>query len=328
MELLKKYDFNSSNQFEELQIKKWKERYVDYRIKWEKASNMEIVTDFPLYIMLEQTFKCNLRCPSCIQGYQDYAKNYNVDVNVMSIELYKKILQEAKENSLASISMHLNDEPLLVSDIIKRVELAKEAGIMDIIMTTNGVLLDKTKIDSLIKAGLTHLLFSIDAIDEEIYNKVRPGGDFKKVIKNMKYAYLSRDKMFPIIRASFVTSFLNEHQIDKVIEFFKDKVDYVDIQTFGAYAGLNNDLKPSNSQYNIDNKISCNMPFTRIAIRANGDVLPCCSFYGYDIVVGNIYKNSIKEIWNSKLMNKLREDFKHKIYKVGRCKECMENLAI
>ena len=327
-ELLEKTEFSPTNEFKKIQIEKFGTRYIKYREDWEKALRLELETDFPLYIMLEQTYKCNLRCPSCIQGYTTIKKNYDMNVNVMPMELYERIIREAKENKLASISMHLNDEPLLVSNIEERIKLAKDADIMDIIMTTNGVLLDEYKIDKILEAGITHILFSLDACDEETYNKVRPGGDFKKVIYNINYINSKRNRLFPLIRASFVKSKLNEHQIDAFKEFFKDKVDYIDIQTFSSYSGLNDELKPKNASYNIHNILTCNMPFVRIAIRANGDVLPCCSFYGYDIVVGNVYRNSIKEIWNGELMNTLRNDFRNKIYRFGRCKECMRNVSL
>lgn len=278
--------------------------------------------------MLEQTYKCNLRCPSCIQGYQDIAKEYNTNTSVMSMELYTKIIEEAKDNNLASLSMHVNDEPLLVKNIEDRIRLASEANIMDIIMTTNGVLLNKKKAHKIIEAGVTHLLFSLDSADKETYDKVRPGGDFETVVKNIEYTNSLRNNMFPILRASFVKSSLNEHQVDYFQEYFHNKVDYVDIQTFGAYKNLNNNLKPTDSKYNEGNILSCSMPYTRLIIRANGDVLPCCSFYGYDLVVGNVHKNSIKEIWNNKIMKKLRKDFKNRDYSIGKCAECMKNLAL
>ena len=44
-------------------------------------------------------------------------------------------------------------------------------------------------------------------------------------------------------------------------------------------------------------------------IKSDGSVIPA---HGrcYNITLGNLYENSIKEIWNSKTLNKLRLDLK------------------
>ena len=52
----------------------------------------------------------------------------------------------------------------------------------------------------------------------------------------------------------------------------------------------------------------CYLPYQRMFLRNNGDVLPCYSVYGCEIPVGNIYENSIYEIWNSNKMKQLRQE--------------------
>ena len=50
---------------------------------------------------------------------------------------------------------------------------------------------------------------------------------------------------------------------------------------------------------------ACYSPFVSVDIVANGDVAPCHIFY--DLVMGNLHKQSIKEIWNGKRYIKFRE---------------------
>ena len=53
-----------------------------------------------------------------------------------------------------------------------------------------------------------------------------------------------------------------------------------------------------------DKYFICNSPFVSLDIIANGDVAPCHIFY--DLVMGNLYKQSIHEIWNGKKYVKFR----------------------
>jgi len=53
---------------------------------------------------------------------------------------------------------------------------------------------------------------------------------------------------------------------------------------------------------------ACYSPFVSADIVANGDVAPCHIFY--DLVMGNLNENSIKEIWNGKQYMKFREIIK------------------
>lgn len=49
----------------------------------------------------------------------------------------------------------------------------------------------------------------------------------------------------------------------------------------------------------------CNFPFVGLDIMASGDVAPCHTFY--DLILGNVYEESILDIWYGDKFNKLRQ---------------------
>ena len=73
------------------------DRYLEYREKYKKAANFEFQPEMPLYVMLEQTFKCNLSCPSCVHGY-DSLKKQNDTKNVMSFPAFCSVVDQLKNN--------------------------------------------------------------------------------------------------------------------------------------------------------------------------------------------------------------------------------------
>ena len=306
--------------------KKFGQRYIDYRKQYLNLFKKEYELDFPLYIMLEQTYQCNLRCPSCIHGYLKDKNKFNVnkEVSVMTMQLYKKIIDEAAEYKCPSLAMMGYDEPLLVKNLPERINYAREKGFMDIIMTTNGNLFDENKIKQIVDAGITRILFSVDAATSETYKITRPGkGSFTNVIRNMRLLKEYKEKnnlVIPYTRASMVVTKNNENEYVKFREKFIDLVDGIEFQTFSTYYNKNTNIIPTNAEKIVD--FSCSEPWARTIIRQNGDVLPCCTFYGYELPMGSIKKETIYNIYNSKEFKKIKQEVKSKEYSKLPCIEC------
>jgi len=53
----------------------------------------------------------------------------------------------------------------------------------------------------------------------------------------------------------------------------------------------------------------CRTPFEYVSIHWDGDVVPCCKCFGKQHVFGNLYDQTMEEIWNSKK----RADFLHQL---------------
>ena len=51
----------------------------------------------------------------------------------------------------------------------------------------------------------------------------------------------------------------------------------------------------------------CQDAFRNVMVKSNGDVIPAIGKC-YNVVAGNIYQNSLKEIWNSKTLSQFRSD--------------------
>ena len=70
----------------------------------------------------------------------------------------------------------------------------------------------------------------------------------------------------------------------------------------------------------------CYEPYQRLFIRQDGKVHPCCSFFGGENTVGDIYKNSIQEIWDSLRIKNFRNSVK-KDYKFFICNKCKKSMC-
>jgi len=326
----KKFDDPSDYIYEiykSISEKKAKE-FAQYRQNWKNSQEFTQKFDFPLYILTELTFSCNYRCPQCVLGDKEETAKLQPSIPEMPFELYKKIIDEGEKYGCKSLCMNHTNEPLLVKDLPERIRYARDHGFIDILMNTNGELLSEEKSKNIIEAGLTRLMVSIDAFTEETFKKIRVGGNFQKVKQNILSFTRIRNELglkLPLVRTSFVLQKNNEKELTSFKKFWEDKVDYVHIQSFSKPYNTAEDSWTSRKIYSPD-VFKCDQPNNRIVIRSDGEVLPCCSWFSYEIPVGNINNSSIYEIWNASKMSNLREmHFKGEYYLNPSCKKCVNS---
>jgi len=307
------------------------EKFVAYRSNWDAAGKFQLETSFPLFLVLELINKCNYRCPSCVHGYDDLRRLYQMGkAQEMPSQLYEKIILEAEKFGCPSICMNNIGEPTLVKDLTSKMEFARDHGFIDIMFNTNGLLHDRILDSRFFESGITRLMISLDAATPETYKKVRVGGNWDKVIRNLDTFLELRQKggyKLPLLRTTIVRSSLNEKEIDDFVAFWSSRIDYVSIQEFIS-------PRPGDARFDtmfaqsrvFQENPQCPQPWQYLSIKPNGDVAPCCAMFSDLIKVGNAFETSLQKIWSSNTMRDLRL-----IHKEGRyqdhptCKICLNN---
>ncbi|MFT7618348.1 MAG: radical SAM protein with 4Fe4S-binding SPASM domain [Planctomycetota bacterium] len=303
-------------------------KFDEYRELWNRAHNLEVETEFPLHLSIESQLKCNYRCVMCTYSEKDeLAKQQYPDV--MSEELFDQIIDEAAEYNCPSINFNVLNEPLLDAETPRRIKKAHDAGFLDLRMNTNGSLLTADKAEAIIDAGLTRLYVGFDAASAETYEKVRVGGNYDKVVKNVLKFLEIRDKKgmkLPILRVSFVRMNINEHEIQDFMDFWQDKADMVTIQEYMPPVIREDFLSKHASSKRIPEEYTCPQPFERVVLKGNGDLTPCCAQYNYKLKMGNIHEQTIHELWHSPKMKELRGHMCDRTWdKLETCRTCLKS---
>lgn len=302
--------------------------FLKYRERLERAVRFQEELEFPIHIDFETIFGCNLRCIMCTHGQKESTASRQ---RLMEFSLFKKIIDEGTKYGLSAIGLDQEGEPLLVDNLLEYISYAKGKGMLDIIINTNALLLNKEKTEELLTSGLTRIHFSLDAISEETYNKIRIGSDFKKVTENVLYFCKRKKELkreLPITRVSFVKMKYNENEMDSFVKFWTPYVDAIAIQEYNNPVLDYSKLNQLYANARIRNKnFRCTQPWFRVVVLSDGTVLPCCLVgVSLKMALGNAYKDTIYNLWNSDAMKYLR-----KLHKEGRyyenkiCKVCAEN---
>lgn len=124
----------------------------------------------PRNLSILVTMKCNLKCIMCCNGH---GEEYELDD-----EVYSYIVKNLPY--LEKIEWK-GGEVFLYKKFFKLVELANKYNVFQTIIT-NSLLLDKEKIDFLVENNV-NLTISIDVVNKQLYEKVRVGGKFEKLIE-------------------------------------------------------------------------------------------------------------------------------------------------
>ena len=293
------------------------ERYWEYRRKWAEIPQKQITTDFPIHLDIETTSVCNLLCPMCPRTIKIEDGTFG-EVGHMSMDLYKKIIDEGSKNNLYSVKLMSLGEPLLDPEIVQRIKYAKDKGIEEVMFNTNATNLTDKMAHDILEAGLDSIFFSIDGLKEQ-YEKIRIGAHYESVVKNIEnFLKIIHDNGYKHVqtRASLVVMPGMEEIIDEYTQFWLPKVGMV-----GLGEWMVRTEKSDEKDYNPDFK--CAQPFQRMFVLMDGVCTPCCLDDGKNYVIGDANKNSITEIWQGEKATALRVAQKNgRYYDIDICKKC------
>ncbi len=277
------------------------EAFDEYRRLWMESYKLGEVPDFPIQLDFELNYSCNFQCPMCTWSSESTAgmgKETWFDFDV-----FKEVIDQGVKKGLKVIRMNYINEPLIRPELSKFIKYAREAGILDIYFSTNGSLLNERIARKLIESGLTRLQVSLDAISEEMYGTIRVSKfSLDQVTKNILKFIEIRDTEYkqelPTVRVNFVKTDQNKHELNDFIEFWKEKADGIGVQD------LVNIMKPTIGEHKKGVKsFQCAQPFNHMAIRYNGHILPCCTFFGAELPIAKLKSERKPDAYFSKKSN-------------------------
>ena len=283
----------------------------------------------PLYVTWCITKQCNLLCRHCYL-------NYGLE-EVSSLELMK--ILEKVEKIQPFFVVLTGGEPLLRKELF---QIINTLNTSEILLETNGTLIDASTADKLaVRSPLVQV--SIYSSSEEKHDFMTTiHGSFDKMMEGVS---LLRDRGVPV-QFNCVLHKGNIDEIQKITDFslrYGDKIKFDILDLLGRGKNLS-DMAFSTSEYkkiveiieNLQGKsnVSVHLPYmyirdglydydlsvctaasTGLMINFDGTVIPCEKL---PIPVGSVLEEDISSLWNSELMNNLRDLSRIK----GKCSSC------
>ena len=169
----------------------------------------------PRRVRLEASSHCQLRCPSCptTQGKIDAV----VGKGVLQADAFDRFL--ARNPQIVEVELSNWGEILLNPELVAIIRLAAERRVQ--LTARNGVNFNHAR-DDVLEAMVVHrfgpITCSIDGASQESYSKYRVGGDFDRVLTNIRRLNelkARHDRPEPELTWQFVVFGYNEHEIEE-----------------------------------------------------------------------------------------------------------------
>ncbi len=172
----------------------------------------------PLRYILELTYRCNLTCPFCYLGHER-------NLNELTKEEWINIINQIPRYAFISF---LGGEVFIRDDIFDLLKYASKHVFGKINIFSNGTLLDKAKIDELLKLKILLFSVSLDGIKDK-HDELRcKKGAFDKSLENILYFNSHKKNKPPLTEVKTVV--LDEN-LEDLPELYKlcneNKIDFI-----------------------------------------------------------------------------------------------------
>lgn len=265
-----------------------------------------------LRINIETTLACNAKCIMCSK------RSYPLKVGTMSDELYQKIIKEGVEIGVKKAILSVYGEPLMDAKFPQRARFVAKAGVR-FSFYTNGSLLNESISRKLLQLdNFSSVNFSINGFSKKTYEEIMVGLDRDKVYRNVLNFLELKEKLNPevFVTISCVLFDKNVHEMNQIKQFWSSQkgVDRVYFPIIRNRGGTQLDIEADGNSVmfspltNEMHKLHpCKFLWEDLFIYWNGDVGVCCEdTAARRIIIGNLEKMSLREVWMGEKMKRLR----------------------
>ena len=251
------------------------------------AAGRDRAPQLPEIVQIESTNICNAKCVFCPRDEMHRRQG------VMSRELFRKIVDECAALGITHVRMHNYGEAFLDRYLTEKVRYAKEKGIREVGMISNGSLITDKVARGMIEAGLDAINISIDAGGKDVFEQTRVGLNYDKVIANVERLVRIRGELGrkrPKLILSFVrqNNSADEHAFIEHWRKIADKIHVTELHNWAGTLTLE-----SNVNY------PCYRPWLTFTVLWDGRVSLCCADFDGKIILGDLNTQTIREIWNA-----------------------------
>lgn len=311
--------------------------YLSYQLT--KILKRPVVLGKPITAMIEPTTACNLGCPHCPSGLNQFSR----PTGRIKSEAFRHIIDNIQSH-VGYLTLYFQGEPYLNPLFTEMVAYANSKNIYTA-TSSNAHFLNENNARKTVASGLKQMIISIDGTTQETYGKYRLDGKLETVLEgtqNIIKAKQEAKSKFPKIIWQFIVFNHNEHQLTEIRELAKTyKVDELVIKTAQIYDFENADnWLPSNPEYSryekqngevkIKNKLlnHCWRLWSSVVFTWDGQVVPCCFDKDATHNLGYISEESFASLWKNQRYNSFRKRLTAGRANIDICTNCSEGTKI
>ena len=248
----------------------------------------------PEIVQIEATNICNAKCVFCPRDEMDRAQG------IMPMELFRKVADECAALGITHVRMHNYGEAFVDRQLVEKIRYAKQVGIKEVGLISNGSLITEDVARGMIEAGLDAINISLDAAGKEVFETTRVGLKYDKVMAAIERILRIRAELGRT-RPKLILSFVrqdNSAEEQAFIERWRARADKVHVTDLHNWAGT------LHTQSSVN--FPCYRQWLTFTVLWDGRVSLCCADFDGREVLGDLRTSTIAEIWNNERYRAVR----------------------
>lgn len=285
--------------------------YLVYHYRIKKSNKLEL-PDFIPILHLESAMNCNLICQMCYQADERLIGTIKEQkVKHMPWDIFTKAVDDAAAHGCRAVVFAGRGEPTLNPRFTDMLQYCHDKGMLDIKLNTNmTVITEEMARRWLAMNAFLTVVFSVDAGEKKVYEEIRVGADFDKILANVQMFNGIRREEFPNsplrTRVNMVI-FRPDQNIEEARKLWAPLVDEFSARNANSeQAGSAYQTNPDGSLPDVEPGKVCLAPFTRVYVWSDGTVNPCENDYLSWLKLGNLNTESLHDIWVGSRMRAIR----------------------
>lgn len=279
------------------------------RINHENRTKLETVIPLstPMVLFVDPSSACNFKCKFCPNGDVNLIRTTGRWQGPMDMGVYRKIIDDLKEfdEPLKVLRLYKEGEPFLNKNFADMILYAKRAGIaISIDTTTNGYLLEPERIKPVLDAGIDRINISVDGLsDGQFLEFTGIKVNFDNYLDNIRKMYEMKGSCEICIKIA--GDFLSEEEKYKFYNVFGNYADRIFIENvapcwpeFDVRDRLGVEMDKGIYDQPLSDVNTCPYIFYSMSVNSDGTVSLCFLDWARKLLVGDIRKESLKEIWH------------------------------
>lgn len=241
----------------------------------------------PEIVQIESTNICNAKCVFCPRDDMERKQG------VMAWDLFTRITDECAALGITHIRLHNYGEAFVDRKLTEKIAYAKQKGIREVGIISNGSLITPEIARGVVAAGLDAINISVDAAGKEVFEATRLGLKYDKVMAGVEHIIEARQaqgRTRPKLILSFVRQ-NNSTEEQAFIARWGARADKIHITDLHNWAGTLN--------HESDVRYPCYRPWLTFTVLWDGRVSLCCADFDGKHILGDLKTHSIADVWNS-----------------------------
>ncbi len=288
---------------------------------------MDNIPAFPTHIQIQTSIFCGSRCAICPHAKLTTHKSQGI----MDNDLFRKIIDECSLYNPERIIPYLMADPLSDKNIFNKIDyIKKKVPHACIEISTTADKIKPAIIEKIFNSHISELRISSFGITKESYQRLMPGVNHDEAMRNIEIfieEYNKKRRPFEVFIVT-IGNLLSYKERRLVKKYWEDenikliewdvisRAKNVDVSSLYnswgnrimEYISWNRLRRISIRDKFLRKKGCCTHRDTRwMHILFNGDVCLCCMDWRKEVIIGNVKRSSMNEIWNGKEYRKIRQ---------------------